>query len=68
MGINRYFNRFWIWIPIILSAVFAILFFPLVRQQFSLIISILLTTAGMLVIWIIYLLRAVIFTSAFRGK
>jgi hypothetical protein len=69
MGMKRYYNRFWIGFTFILSVVFILLFFPMALERYNLSVSILLTTAGVLVIWMVYLVRAIIFTRlSGKGK
>ena len=63
---GKYYNGFWIGVTIVLSVVFALLFFPLVNDNYSLPLAILLTAAGVIFIWIIYFSRAVIFRDLFN--
>ena len=60
---HRLYSRFWINVTVLLSAVFAVLFFPPVREKYGMTVSILATSAGVLVIWAVYFVRACIFSS-----
>ena len=59
----RLYHPFWVGVTILLSAVFGILFFPVVHEKYGLPMSIALTLLGVAVIWIIYIVRAQIFSS-----
>lgn len=58
-------SRFWISFTVVLSVVFAVVFFPIVRDKFFLTDAILLTLAGIAIIWGVYFLRAAIVSRAF---
>ncbi len=58
-------NRFWVGFMIVLSIVFAFLFFPLMQRKFFLTDAILLTMAGVAVIWGAYFIRVYIFSRVF---
>lgn len=60
---SKYYNGFWLGLTVVLSVVFAILFFPVVSDRYSLPISILFTAVGIAFIWVIYFVRALIFGS-----
>jgi len=59
---SKYHNRFWVCVTTILSVVFAILFFTLIVDAYSFLLSALFTAAGVIFIWIIYFVRVLIFT------
>ena len=65
---SRYVNRFWIWITIFLSVVFAALFVPVAARNIGLGKAILYTLIGLIVIWMVYLIRAHIFGRLFSKK
>ena len=52
----------WVILPILLSIVFAALFFPVVNKQYAPRLAVLFTVIGVCVIWVVYLVRAYIFT------
>ena len=52
----------WIIVPIILSVVFAVLFFPIVQNRYPTALAVLFTIIGICVIWASYFVRAYIFT------
>jgi hypothetical protein len=52
----------WVILPIVLSVVFAVLFYPVVSARFELSLAVLLTVIGVGVIWASYVVRAYIFT------
>ena len=56
------YSRFWVNVTIVLSVVFAVLFFPEMNHRYGFLRSVLLTAAGVIFIWIIYIIRAYIFT------
>jgi hypothetical protein len=62
---GRLYSRFWVGVTLVLSAVFVVLFFPIVQDRYGFAASVLLTAVGLLVIWASYLVRAHIFT---RGE
>ncbi len=54
-------------LPILLSVVFAVLFYPVVDRRYDLFSSLVYTFAGLCVIWITYFIRAHIFTHLFEN-
>ena len=58
---NRTFTSPWIVLPIVLSVIFAVLFFPVARRSQELPLALLYTAIGMCVIWAVYFVRARIF-------
>lgn len=52
----------WVILPIALSVVFVVLFFPVVRSRFEPVGAVLLTVAGICVIWASYVVRVYVFT------
>ena len=69
MGIRKYYSGFWVGFTIILSMIFSILFFPAIRGNYSFMQSILLTAAGVILIWVVYIVRAMIYIRIFgNGK
>ena len=67
---SRYFNRYWVAITIIISVVFTVLFYPVAAERAGNPETIGLTIAGLAVIWIVYVIRAMIFsrTPSRRNK
>jgi hypothetical protein len=65
---NRFIRSPWVILPILLSAVFAVLFYPIVQRRYDPLFSIMYTFAGVCVIWIVYFIRAHIFSSLFTDK
>lgn len=65
---NRFVGGPWIVLPILLSVVFAALFFPVVERRYDLFSSLMYTFAGLCVIWITYFIRVHIFTHLFANK
>lgn len=65
---GKYYNGFWVGVTTVLSVVFAALFFPMIIPKYSLALSILFTAAGVIFIWIVYFVRAVIFTGLFDKR
>jgi len=60
---SKYVNKTWISITIILCVVFVVLFFPVAAERVGTLKSILFTLIGIAVIWIVYYLRASIFSK-----
>ena len=56
------YSRFWVNVTIVLSVVFAVLFFPEINSKYGFLKSVILTAAGAIFIWVIYFIRAYIFT------
>jgi hypothetical protein len=56
------FRTKWVLLPIALSAVFAILFFPVVRLRYEIPLALIFTLLGIGVIWASYLVRAHVFS------
>lgn len=61
-------NRFWIAATIVLSVLFAVLFFPEVQARYGLGLSVLFTGVGIAVIWVVYFVRAYVFSQMFNTK
>jgi hypothetical protein len=61
-------SRFWIAATIFLSVLFAVLFFPEVHGRYSLGLSLLFTGVGIVVIWVVYIVRAYVFSRMFNTK
>ena len=64
---TRLYSRFWINVTLLLSVVFAVVFFPVFRERFGFAWSTLLTALGVMVIWAVYFIRAYIFTRGDSG-
>jgi hypothetical protein len=64
----RYLRSAWVILPLLLSVVFAVLFYPVVQRRYDPALSIIYTFAGVCVIWIVYFIRAHIFTQLFADK
>lgn len=60
---QRYFRSRWLALPLILSAVFAVLFFPVVREKYDAVLSVVFTVIGVVVIWAAYVIRAHVFSQ-----
>jgi hypothetical protein len=60
---SKYLNKTWIIITIILSAVFAVLFYPVAAERVGTLKALVFTMIGLLVIWLVYLIRAHIFSK-----
>lgn len=60
---TRLYSRFWLVVTLVLSVIFIVLFYPIVQDRYGFTGSILLTAGGLLVIWVVYVARAYIFTS-----
>jgi hypothetical protein len=65
---TRLYSRFWVNITLLLSVVFAVVFFPLVQERYGLPWSVFLTLSGVLVIWAAYFVRAYLFTRGETDK
>ncbi len=65
---KHYFNKLWVIITVILNVVFVILFFPLSLKRVGTIKAIVFTLIGLLIIWIVYFVRAYIFSKYFGEK
>ncbi len=55
----------WVLLPIVLSVIFALLFFPIVRKSHELTAALLYTAIGIFIIWGSYFVRAYIFGRIF---
>jgi len=60
---SRLYNKFWINATIVLSLIFAVLGFPVFHQKHGFVSAFTFTLIGVSVIWIVYLIRAYIFSS-----
>lgn len=58
----KYVRSWWVTLPVVLSIVFVVLFYPVVSQRYSLPASLGFTVIGLCVIWAVYFIRASIFT------
>lgn len=56
----------WIALPVLLSIIFAVLFYPVVSQSYGQGASVGLTVAGICVIWVVYFVRAYVFARMFE--
>lgn len=65
---RRAFLGLWVILPVALSAVFAVLFFPVVNARYERPLAVLFTILGIGVIWASYTVRAYIFTRPGWGK
>lgn len=65
---QQLYSPMWISITAILSIVFAVLFFPIAKEHWGAFWSVVSTLAGVAVIWLVYVIRAYIFTSAGWNK
>jgi len=59
---SKYFNKYWIAASILLSLDFAVLFYPVAAERVGHLKAIGFTMAGLAVIWIVYVIRAMIFS------
>jgi hypothetical protein len=64
-GMSKYVNKWWFAITILLNVVFAALFIPIATRNVGLWKAILYTLIGLIVIWIVYFIRAYIFGQIF---
>lgn len=60
----RFIRTPWVALPVLLSVVFIVLFYPVVSQRYSVTASLGLTVAGLCVIWASYFIRAYVFTRS----
>ena len=58
---SKYFNKYWLTITIVLSVAFALLFFPVAADRAGYMKAAVYTLVGLIVIWIVYFIRAWIF-------
>lgn len=65
---KKYIHRTWIMITAILSVVFTALFLPLASGEVGLLKAVTYNAIGLLVIWIVYFVRAYLFTILFSDK
>ena len=68
LSMNKIHHGPWLILPILLSAIFAVLFYPVVQERYESLYSILFTFVGVCMIWITYFIRANIFTHLFADK
>lgn len=61
--IQKYFRWPWFVLPLLLSLIFAALFFPIVREKYDVAMSVVLTITGVVVIWGSYMIRAHVFSQ-----
>ena len=64
----KYFNKFWFTFTAILCTVFVVLFFPMTIEKVGIGKAIIYTIIGLVVIWIVYFVRAYIFTQIFSDN
>ena len=60
---SRLYSKFWIIVTIVLSLIFIVLSFPTFQRTHGFGSAFLFTFIGVCVIWIVYLIRAYIFSS-----
>ena len=65
---KKYINTFWITVTIVMCIIFAVLFAPIAINKLGTFWGILATTAGIMVILFVYVIRAIIFTQWKREK
>lgn len=65
---KKLFNKFWIVITIILSLIFIGLFLPLTTRSLGFTKAFSYTMTGLAVIWIVYFVRAYIFSDMGHDK
>lgn len=59
----RLYNKFWVNVTIVLSLIFIILGFPIFQRKYGFISAFIFTFISVSVIWIVYLIRAYIFST-----
>ena len=62
MDDRTYFSRFWVGLTVLLSFVFSVLFYPVARKTHDPVWSLVLAALGLAVIWIVYVIRAAVFS------
>ncbi len=62
MGSSKHYGGFWIGLAVALSALFAVLFYPAARRTYNPGTSLVFTALGVIVIWIVYFIRVMIFS------
>lgn len=60
---RKYFNRFWFIFTVILSAAFVVLFSSVLAESIGTVKTVIYNLIGLLVIWLVYIIRAYIFTK-----
>jgi quinol-cytochrome oxidoreductase complex cytochrome b subunit len=65
---NKHSNKTWIIITVIFCVVFVILFYPIAAERVGHPKAIVYTLIGLLVIWLIYFIRAYVFSKIFSKK
>jgi glycopeptide antibiotics resistance protein len=58
----RLFSGFWVGFTVVLCVIFAGLFYPMIREKYDFLLSIAFTVAGVCLIWVVYFVRAHIFS------
>ena len=64
----RRYSRIWTGLTMMLSVVFAVLFFPAVHARYTLTESLAYTILGLIVIWGVYFTRAAILSHVFSRE
>jgi hypothetical protein len=59
---SRYFSKCWIIITVILCIVIAVFFFPIAAEKWGSLIGLLVTVLCIAFIWLVYFVRAHVFT------
>ena len=65
---QRLYSRFWVSVTVLLCVIFAVLFYPETRDRYGVSQALLFTAAGIAVIWIVYLVRAYIFSRLYQNE
>ena len=60
---KKYFHPVWFTITLLLCIVFAVLLMPMAIEQLGTVWGILAVIAGLVVIWSVYIVRAIVFAS-----
>ena len=64
-GMRKYFNTFWVIFTVILSVTFVVLFSFVLAEGLGIAKIVIYNLIGLIVIWIVYFIRAYIFTKYF---
>ena len=65
---SRLYSKFWVNVTIVLSLIFIFLSFQIFQQKHGFVSAFIYTFIGVSVIWIVYLIRAYIFSSFDQKK
>ena len=60
---QKFSNKFWLYLTIALSLIFMILFFPTASDEVGLLKGAIYTIVGILVIWIVFFIRSYLFSD-----